>query len=308
MDEATRGAARLAFDERGDVVNEWEWQLLEDKETLQQVEIGGVPLRRGDPVRLRPRAGGDVFDLALAGRSATIESLEQDYEGKVHVCVVVDDDPGRDVGLMRQPGHRFFFTPNELEPLQVGEKAATNTKKILIAGIGNIFLGDDGFGVAVAQRLASFTFPPGVKLADFGIRGFDLAYALLDGYEATILIDAYPGEAPAGTLTVLEPDLCELQTARNQAAFVEPHAMNPMRVLAMAAGMGAQVHRVLLVGCVPATLGPEEGQMGLSDEVSAAVDEATKLVASLVTRILAGQWPRTVERDSQSPKGDVNVS
>jgi len=102
--------------------------------------------------------------------------------------------------------------------------------------------------------------------------------------------------------------LCELQTARNQAAFVEPHAMNPMRVLAMAAGMGAQVRRVLLVGCVPATLGPEEGQMGLSDEVSAAVDEATKLVASLVTRILAGQWPRTVERDSQSPKGDVNVS
>ena len=98
-------------------MNEWEWQLLEDKNVLEEVEVEGVRVRRGDRVRLRPRAGGDVFDLALAGKIAIVESLEQDYEGKLHVCVVVDEDPGKDIGLMRQPGHRFFFSPSEVEPL-----------------------------------------------------------------------------------------------------------------------------------------------------------------------------------------------
>jgi hypothetical protein len=95
-------------------VNEWEWQLLEDKTPVESMEIQGAQVRRGDRVRLRPRAGGDVFDLALEGKIAAVESIEQDYEGKLHVCVVVEDDPGRDIGLMRQPGHRFFFAPEEL--------------------------------------------------------------------------------------------------------------------------------------------------------------------------------------------------
>jgi hypothetical protein len=89
-------------------MNEWEWQLLEDKTPVESLELLGVQVRRGDRVRLRPRAGGDVFDLALDGKIAAIESIEQDYEGKLHVCVVLDDDPGRDMGLMRQPGRRFF--------------------------------------------------------------------------------------------------------------------------------------------------------------------------------------------------------
>jgi hypothetical protein len=75
-------------------VNEWEWQLLEDKTPVESIEIQGIQVRRGDRVRLRPRAGGDVFDLALAGKIAAVESIEQDYEGKLHVCVVVEDDPG----------------------------------------------------------------------------------------------------------------------------------------------------------------------------------------------------------------------
>ena len=98
-------------------MNEWEWQLLEDKTVLEDIEVAGVRLRRGDQVRLRPRPGGDVLDLALAGRTAIIESLEQDYEGNLHVCVVIDDDPGRDIGLMRQPGHRFFFPPAEIDEI-----------------------------------------------------------------------------------------------------------------------------------------------------------------------------------------------
>jgi hydrogenase maturation protease len=275
-------------------MNEWEWQVLEDKKVLDDVEISGGRARRGDRVRLRPRSGGDIFDLALAGKIATIESLEQDYEGKVHVCVVVDEDPGRDVGLMRQPGHRFFFAPEELEPSESASDPSSvdvRAKRILIAGIGNIFLGDDGFGVEVAQRLIGRPFPGGVKVADFGIRGLDLTYALMEGYETTILIDAFPGGMLPGTLSVLEPDLAELNSVESGGALLEPHAMNPLSVLRMARSMGAELRRVLLVGCVPATLGPEEGQMGLSGPVAGAVSEAVDLVTSLVDRILAGEWP-----------------
>ncbi|HEY0407916.1 MAG TPA: hypothetical protein VGC89_19425 [Pyrinomonadaceae bacterium] len=98
-------------------MNEWEWQLLEEKTPLNQVQVRGVEVRTGDRVRLRPRAGGDIFDLALAGQIAIIESIEQDYEDKVHLAVVLEDDPGLDLGMLRQPGHRFFFAPEEIEPL-----------------------------------------------------------------------------------------------------------------------------------------------------------------------------------------------
>jgi hydrogenase maturation protease len=274
-------------------VNEWEFQVLEDKTTVESLEVQGVHVRRGERVRLRPRAGGDVFDLALEGKIATIESIEQDYEGNLHVCVVVDEDPGRDIGLMRQPGHRFFFAPTEVEPLAQEKQGAptVETKRILIAGIGNIFLGDDAFGVEVATILARRSFPRGVRVADFGIRGFDLAYALMEGYQTTILVDAYPGGGQPGTLLVVEPDLQNLDSAGTHPGFVDPHGMNPLNVLRMAVNMGAQLKRILLVGCVPATLGPEEGKMGLSEPIAAAVDEAVELIDSLATRILAEERP-----------------
>ena len=98
-------------------MNEWEWQLLEEKTLLDNVRIAGLEVKQGDRVRLKPRVGGDIFDLALSGKIAVVEAIEQDYEGKAHLAVVVDDDPGRDLGMLRQPGHRFFFTPEEVEPL-----------------------------------------------------------------------------------------------------------------------------------------------------------------------------------------------
>ena len=107
-------------------MNEWEWQLLEEKAPLGHILVLGVELKPGDQVRLRPRTGGDIFDLALAGKVATIESIEQDYENKVYLAVILDDDPGRDLGLLRQPGHRFFFTTAEVEPLLTGEAEETN--------------------------------------------------------------------------------------------------------------------------------------------------------------------------------------
>ncbi len=102
-------------------MNEWEFQLLEDKAPVESVTLSGVEVRKGDRVRLRPKAGGDIFDLALAGQVAIIEAIEQDYEGKVHLAVVLEDDPGRDFGMLRQPGHRFFFSPEEAEPLDKTE-------------------------------------------------------------------------------------------------------------------------------------------------------------------------------------------
>ncbi|MGC2450768.1 MAG: hydrogenase maturation protease, partial [Candidatus Sulfotelmatobacter sp.] len=171
-------------------MNEWEWQVLEDKTALDHVIIGNAEVKIGDRVRLRPRQGGDVLDIALAGQVACVESLEQDYEGKVHVCVVIENDPGRDLGLLRQPGHRFFFDAEEIDPLPPEEAAAKPIQqpRILVAGIGNIFLGDDGFGVEVIKRLSGKEIPAGVRIADFGIRGLDLTYALQDGYETTILV------------------------------------------------------------------------------------------------------------------------
>jgi hydrogenase maturation protease len=272
-------------------MNEWEWQLLEEKTALDHLEISGIEVRTGSRVRLRPRKGGDVMDIALAGQIATIECIEQDYEGKSHVCVVVDQDPGRDMGMLRQPGHRFFFEAEEIEPLSPDEilpSIATQKPAILVAGIGNIFLGDDAFGVEVVRRLAGVQLPERVRVADFGIRGFDLGYALQDGYETTILLDACPhGEAP-GTLYVIEPDLKALDDPDDPQAVVEAHAMNPINVLRMARAMNIEIKNVLLVGCEPETLGGEEGQMGLSAAVEAAVDRAVKLVESIINKILNG--------------------
>ncbi len=269
-------------------MNEWEWQLLEDKTAVQSVLVQNGAVRAGDRVRLQPKAGGDVFDLALAGKVATVEAIEQDYEGKFHICVVLDDDPGSDLGLARQPGHRFFFSPDEVASLPPAEPASRIAHRILVAGIGNIFLGDDAFGSEVARHLARRSLPSGVRVVDFGIRGFDLAYALLDGPDTTILVDACPRGDPPGTLYVLEPDVHADEFAQHEGS-VEAHTMNPVSVLRLARSMGDTLKRVLLVGCEPANFGPEEGQMGLSSSVAAAVEPAVELVESLVQKILGGE-------------------
>ena len=158
--------------------------------------------------------------------------------------------------------------------------------RILIAGIGNVFLGDDGFGVEVAQRLLQRDLPEGVRAVDFGIRGFDLVYALLDPYDATILVDTTPRGGAPGTLYTIEPDLSEPESGGAQDAAIHAHGMTPMRVLEMVKMMGGHFKRLLLVGCEPATLGPEEGRIGLSEPVQAAVGEAVELIESIIADIL----------------------
>jgi hydrogenase maturation protease len=277
-------------------MNEWEWQLLEDKKRVEHLQVGGgLDLVPGSRVRLRPRKGGDVLDLALAGKLATVEAIEQDYEGNFHLCVVLDDDPGRELGLLRQPGHRFFFSPEEVEPLPSAtglQHRSTTKPRILVAGIGNIFRGDDAFGVEVIKRMAGREFPDGVRVADFGIRGFDLALALQNECEITILVDACPrGDVP-GTLYLIEPDLAVLNSPEHSQVMVEAHEMNPMNVLRLARTMnGSLPKRILLVGCEPASLGGEEGQMGLTGPVSVAVEEAVIMIESLIEKLLNDAGP-----------------
>lgn len=163
---------------------------------------------------------------------------------------------------------------------------------VLVAGIGNVFLGDDGFGVEVVARLAGRVLPVGVEVADFGIRGYDLAYALMDGPEAAILVDALPRGEPAGTLCVLEPDLDDL----GGPAPLEGHAMDPMAVLAMVRHHGGTVPPTWVVGCEPGVIDPDgEGRMGLSEPVSAAVEPAADMVEALVRRLRAATAGQAVE-------------
>ena len=267
-------------------MNEWEWQLLEDKAPLESISIDGMDLKKGDCVRLRPHQGGDIFDVALAGQRAIIETIEQDYEGKLHVAVVLEDDPGKDLGVLRQPGHRFFFRPDEIEPWrQSATGSVTVTKpRVLVAGIGNIFLGDDAFGVEVVRRLSDRKFPEEVIVRDFGIRGYDLAFALLEGYETAILIDACPRGGDPGTLYVIEPEISEEDA---KPVTLDAHTMNPVNVIRVARDMGPVFKRIFLLGCEPATLGWEEGQMGLSEPVSSAIEQAVNMVEKLVNDALA---------------------
>jgi hydrogenase maturation protease len=152
------------------------------------------------------------------------------------------------------------------------------SRRVLIACAGNIFLGDDGFGVEVARRLAGRALPEGAVVRDFGIRGFDLACALLDGYDVTILVDACPRGAPPGTLYLIEPGPVD-----DAPALLEMHAMDPVSVLRTVRAMGGEPGRMLVVGCEPADLESE----GLSDPVAAAVDGAVALIENLAQEALA---------------------
>jgi hydrogenase maturation protease len=168
-----------------------------------------------------------------------------------------------------------------------------STGKILIAGVGNIFFGDDAFGVEVARQLAARSLPEGVQAVDFGIRSLDLTYALLDDYEVVILVDAVPRGDQPGTLYVLEPSVDETNRPLGQGLTLEMHALDLPNVLRMAWSLGSRVKRVLLVGCEPQLPEPDDLQMAMSEPVQAAVGEAIRLVENLVREIRAGDLARS---------------
>jgi hydrogenase maturation protease len=260
----------------------------------ESATVAGQTIRKGSRVRLRPRAGGDIFDLALADRLAVVEGIDEDTDGKIHVSVTLDDDPGRDLGTARILGHRFFFGLDEVEPMQGDEEACPVPARILVAGIGNIFLGDDGFGVEVARRLAERGLPDGVDVRDFGIRGLDLAYALQEGYDTVIFVDAAPrGEEP-GTVSLVEPEL-DLEDV-----MLDTHGMDPLRVLALARALGGMPESVLVVACEPQVVVDDEHDEdlvgSLSPPVLAAVEEAVELVSSLSAELMTATNRKVVGR------------
>jgi hydrogenase maturation protease len=153
----------------------------------------------------------------------------------------------------------------------------TGECRVLVAGIGNVFRTDDGFGSEVARQLAALPWPDGVRVVDYGIRGMHLAYDLLDPWDALILVDALPGTGDAGTVVVLEIGADDV----GAGGQVDAHGMDPATVLANLAALGGRPPpRTLLVGCRVAETG--EG-MGLTPSVAAAVDEAVRAVLRLVT-------------------------
>ena len=161
---------------------------------------------------------------------------------------------------------------------------------ILVACVGNIFLGDDGFGVEVARSLARRKLSPEVLVKDYGIRGFDLAYALLEPWDAVILVDALPRSAAPGTLYIVEPDLSRMGDPSALGMEMNPHGMDPVRVLNLALTMAPVLAPVFIVGCQPNDFGDElDGRMGLSATLQAAVEEASDMVEELVAKIRAGE-------------------
>jgi hydrogenase maturation protease len=157
-------------------------------------------------------------------------------------------------------------------------------ENVLVAGVGNVFLGDDGFGVEVAHRLARMDLPGGTRVQDFGIRGLHLAYELVEPHDMVIIADAVQRGDPPGTVSLLELDLSNDEAPSPAGA----HVMDLHAVFAWAKTLGGALPRVLLLGCEP--LRVEEGE-GLSNPVEEAVDRAVAAVRELVRRQLAGVHP-----------------
>ena len=159
-----------------------------------------------------------------------------------------------------------------------------SSNRVLIAGVSNIFLGDDGFGVEVVRRLAGREMPEGVEVEDFGIRGMDLAYALQDDYKLVVFVDATPRGGEPGTVYLIEPEIEE-----DGEVSLDTHGMDPLKVIKLSRALGAEPTRTLVVGCEPRVVLSGEDYddmlMELSEPVQVAVEEAVKMVESLVEEI-----------------------
>jgi hydrogenase maturation protease len=165
--------------------------------------------------------------------------------------------------------------------------------RILIAGIGNIFMGDDGFGCEVAQRLSCRELRAGVDVVDFGIRAMDLSYTLTEGYDFAILIDSVKRGGAPGTVYVIEPDLSDSHSGSEPGEHpVAAHDMDLDSILCFVASLGERGPHVLLVGCEPECLGGDFGHIGLSATVSAAIDRAAAEVQALLKELPRGRLLR----------------
>jgi hydrogenase maturation protease len=267
-------------------------------------------LTRGTLVRLRPSRRADAQDMFLTGRIAVVNQVLTDVDDTTHVAVALIDDPAAE--LHDWYGRYLHFAPSELEPLAVTDRClkpaetavgdshedpavaqrclgaaetavrdsrvGTVGRRVLVAGIGNVFLGDDGFGPEVARCLQlGEPLPDGVRVADYGIRGLHLAHDLLAGYDVLILVDALPNDGTPGRVEVIEVDPAGLG-----AGEFDGHGMDPLAVLAGVARFGGTLPDTYVVGCRVATV---DETIGLSEPVAAAVPAAATAVRALLTTL-----------------------
>ena len=159
-------------------------------------------------------------------------------------------------------------------------------RSILVAGVGNAWLRDDGFGGEVARRLERRELPPGVTVMDAGTGGLDLAYEVMRGYDGLVVLDVSQQGGEPGTLYVMEPDEASVQGGIEDGESINPHAMDPQTVLRFVKSIGAWPGRVVVIACEPARV--EEMGWGLSDQVGDAVDRAVDLVLETIVELRAG--------------------
>src|ERR1700691_1078147 len=203
-------------------------------------------------------------------------SCSKTIPGAISECCV---NPVIDFSFLRRKSNRWRWA-----------RESPMKGKVLVAGIGNIFMGDDAFGVEVVKRLKERAVPEHIEVIDFGIRSYDLAYALMEEWDLTILIDALPLGGAPGTLYTLEPELPnnsegDANLGANTDANFDAHTMNPVAVLQLVSALGGRTGRILVVGCEPGNVEiSSEGDLGLTLPVRRAVDEAVKMVEQLIAR------------------------
>jgi hydrogenase maturation protease len=241
----------------------------------ERIRVGDRWITLGSRVRLRPRRRADAHDMFIDGRLATVEKIVTTVEGDTMLGVTLVEDPAA-------PLHRWYgrFQYFDVAEVEVADRAASAPfPRVLVAGVGNLFLGDDGFGPEVARALQCEPLPDGVRVHDYGVGGIHLAYDVCDGVDVLVLVDTLNRDDTPGALFLLEVGEDELP-----ATCVDAHAMDPAAMLATVETLGGTRPRTLLVGCVPSTL--QEG-IGLSKPVAAAVVPAVAAVRELIVRLHA---------------------
>jgi hydrogenase maturation protease len=253
------------------------------------VVVAGHRVARGSRVILRPGTRrADAQDMFLAGRAALVEAVLLDVDDTAYLAVTLADDPAAD--LHSAHGRFLYFAPDEVEPdagdtggrVQRGDQSGRcrpMTGRTLVAGVGNIFQRDDAFGVEVIRLLAGRPRPPGVKIADFGIRGVHLVYELLDGCDLFVLVDVAQRGCAPGTVTVIEVEPADMASP---SGVMDAHGLAPDQVFAMLASMGSRPGRSLVVACEPADV---SAGMGLSDTVREALPHAVRAVEKILEQV-----------------------
>ena len=252
--------------------------LFDENSRLDSVSVQGVRLETGDRVRICPKSRAGRYRHDARGENRADRG---DRAGRRGPRASGDRAGGRSGARPRHDAPAG--APVLLRDRRGGTADGGGVMRVLAAGIGNIFMGDDAFGCEVAAELAKRRWPEGVRVHDFGIRSYDLAYAIMDGYDAVILIDAMPrGELP-GTVSLIEPMRSGLGTRLADGA-PDAHSMNPLTALQLVRSLGGEARRIYVVGCEPAVL--ETDEIGLSDVVRAAVPGAAGMVEALIHELI----------------------